>query len=85
MRQPRSRADPSRKAHRWRTDGVGVPRGRSKEAKKTTAKIASVAPLLQAGPLSVADFDQSEWEIMYPHFVEECLVDPPGCVNKKNV
>jgi hypothetical protein len=26
--------------------------------------------------LSVANFDQSEWGIMYPHFVEEGLIDP---------
>jgi hypothetical protein len=32
----------------------------------------------------VTDFDQSEWEIMYLHFVEEGLVDPPGCADKKN-
>jgi hypothetical protein len=39
-------------------------------------------PSLHSGPLSTADFDQSEWEIMYPHFVEEGLVDPPEHTNK---
>jgi hypothetical protein len=34
------------------------------------------APLC-GGPLSAFDFDPSEWEIMYPRFVEEGLVDPP--------
>jgi hypothetical protein len=42
-------------------------------------------PLLHGGTLLEADFDQSEWEIMYPHFIEEGHVDPPGRVNKKNV
>jgi hypothetical protein len=37
------------------------------------------------GQLSTADFDQSEWEILYPHFVEEGLVDPSNRANKKNV
>jgi hypothetical protein len=31
-----------------------------------------------SGPLSTAVFDPSKWEIMYPHFVEEALVDPPN-------
>jgi hypothetical protein len=42
-------------------------------------------PLLHDGPLLTTNFDLSEWEIMYPHFVEDGLVDPPGCANKKNV
>jgi hypothetical protein len=33
------------------------------------------APL--RGGLSTTDFDSVEWEIMYPHFVVEDLVDPP--------
>jgi hypothetical protein len=34
------------------------------------------------GSLSVADFDLSEWEIMYPCFIEEGLVDPPDQAHK---
>jgi hypothetical protein len=37
------------------------------------------------GTLPAADFDESEWEIMYPRFVEEGLVDHSNRVNKKNV
>jgi hypothetical protein len=44
-----------------------------------------VAPLLDGGLLSTTDFDQSKWEIMYPRFVEEGLVDPLGHANKKDV
>jgi hypothetical protein len=36
-----------------------------------------MAAPLGNGPLFVADFDSAEWEIMYPCFVEEDLVDPP--------
>jgi hypothetical protein len=32
---------------------------------------------------SAADFDKSEWEIMYPPFVEEGIVDPSERVNRK--
>jgi hypothetical protein len=53
--------------------------------KKPAAESASVAPLLCSGLFSAANFYQSEWEVIYLHFVEEGLVDPPGCVNKKNV
>jgi hypothetical protein len=53
--------------------------------KKVDAKCASATPLLRDDPILAADFDLSEWEIMYPHFVEEGLVDPPGHANKKNV
>jgi hypothetical protein len=42
-------------------------------------------PSRLGGTLSAADFDQSEWEIMYPCFVKEGLVDPSGRMNKKNV
>jgi hypothetical protein len=46
---------------------------------------ALAAPSPRGGALSTADFDPSEWEIVYPRFIEEGLVDPSGCVNKKNV
>jgi hypothetical protein len=71
--------------HRRKPEGVDVPCGRSQMTKKVDAECASATPLLRDGPILAADFDLSEWEIMYPHFVEEGLVDPPGHVNKKNV
>jgi hypothetical protein len=36
------------------------------------------------GSLSTTDFDKSEWEIMYPHFVVESLVDPSACVIRRS-
>jgi hypothetical protein len=84
-RQPRSRAAPSWRSRQRKPEGVDVPCRRSKRSKKNAAEDASMAPLLCGGPLSVADFDQSIWEIMYPCFVEEGLVVPPGHVNMKNV
>jgi hypothetical protein len=45
--------------------------------KKPLARASSIGPALAHGSLSVADFDQSEWEIMYPRFVESRLVVPP--------
>jgi hypothetical protein len=38
-------------------------------------------PSWRGGRFSAADFDEAEWEIMYPHFVEG-LVDPPECMKK---
>jgi hypothetical protein len=37
------------------------------------------------GLLSTADYDKNEWEIMYPCFVEEGLVDPSEHVNRKRL
>jgi hypothetical protein len=48
-------------------------------------KLSLNAPLPRGGQLSAADFDQLEWEIMYPRFIEEGLVDPSNRANKKNV
>jgi hypothetical protein len=44
-----------------------------------------VAPVARSGTLSAADFDQSEWKLIYPCFVEEDLVNPSNCVNRRNV
>jgi hypothetical protein len=38
----------------------------------------------RGGSLSTTDFVKSEWEIMYPLFVEEGLVGPSECVNRKD-
>jgi hypothetical protein len=52
---------------------------------KVDAKRALVTPIPRGGSLSAADFDRSEWEIMYPLFVEEGLVDPSKHVSRKDV
>jgi hypothetical protein len=41
-------------------------------------------PTPHGGSLSAANFDKSEWEIMYPLFVEERLLGPFKCVNRKD-
>jgi hypothetical protein len=41
-------------------------------------------PIPCGGSLSAVDFDRSEWEIMYPLFVEEGLVDPFKHVSQKD-
>jgi hypothetical protein len=50
------------------------PRKRSKRLKKTAARGCAVTPSLAGSSLSAMDFDKSEWEIMYPRFVESGLV-----------
>jgi hypothetical protein len=50
---------------------------KSKRAKKSVFKSGSAMPPIHDGPLSAADFDASEWEIMFPRFIEEGLVDGP--------
>jgi hypothetical protein len=52
---------------------------------KIDARRALAVPLPRGGSLSTADFDKSEWEIMYPLFIEEGIVDPSECVNRKDV
>jgi hypothetical protein len=82
-RQPRSQAAPSQRSRQQKSEDVDAPCRRSKRTKKAGAKNASAASSLR-GSLSAADFDQSEWEIMFPHFVVGGLVDPPGREKKKN-
>jgi hypothetical protein len=43
-----------------------------------------VAMMLHGGLLSAANSDKYEWEIMYPRFVEEGLVDAFEHVNRKS-
>jgi hypothetical protein len=52
---------------------------------KINAECALAAPSSCGGALFAADFNQFKWEIMYPRFIEEGLVDPSDRVNKKNV
>jgi hypothetical protein len=54
---------------------------RSKIAKVDVERALEI-PAPRNGSLSTADFDRSEWEIMYPLFVAEGLVDPSECVNR---
>jgi hypothetical protein len=75
-RQSQSRAAPSRRSHRKQPGSVDAPHKRSKRVKRFVIDGGSAATPLGNGPLFVADFDSTEWEIMYPCFVEEDLVDP---------
>jgi hypothetical protein len=43
---------------------------------KVNAGCALAATSPHDGALSAADFDWSEWEIMYPHFVKEGFLGP---------
>jgi hypothetical protein len=54
------------------------------EKMKVDAERTLAAPIPRGSSLSVADFDRSEWEIMYPLFVEEGLVDPSERVSRKD-
>jgi hypothetical protein len=45
--------------------------------KKSGIDISSVEAPPHCGLLSVTDFDPSEWEVMYPRFIEEGIIDPP--------
>jgi hypothetical protein len=51
---------------------------------KVDAERALVVPILRGGSISAADFDRSEWEIKYPLFVEEGLIDPSKHVSQKD-
>jgi hypothetical protein len=51
---------------------------------KIDAGRALAAPTSRGSSLSAANFDKLEWEIMYPLFVEEGLVDSSERVNRKD-
>jgi hypothetical protein len=51
---------------------------------KVDAERALVVPTLCRVSLSTANFDRSEWEIMYPLLVTEGLVDPFKSVSPKD-
>jgi hypothetical protein len=67
-----------RKPRHPRSMGREAPRRRSRRVKMIVTGGNAAASSLGGDPLSVVDFDQSEWEIMYPCFVESGLVDPPN-------
>jgi hypothetical protein len=54
-----------------------------KSKTKIDAECTLAVPTPHGGSLSTADFDKSEWKIMYPLFIEEGLIGPSECVNKK--
>jgi hypothetical protein len=66
-----------------KTELINFPWRKSKRMKIDTER-ASAAPTLRGGSLSTTNFDKSEWEIMYLLFVEEGLVGPSECVNRKD-
>jgi hypothetical protein len=51
---------------------------------KIDAERALAVPTPHGGSLSVVNFDKSKWEIIYPLFVEEGLIDPSDRVNRKD-
>jgi hypothetical protein len=64
------RKQPSRSSRRKQPGSVDAPRRRSKWVKRFVIDVGLEAALLHSGPLSVADFDSAEWEIMYPRIIE---------------
>jgi hypothetical protein len=73
----------SRKPRRQKTVLTGAPRKKSKKT-KINVEHALALPTPCGSSLLPADFDRSEWEIMYPLFVAEGLVDPFEHVNGRN-
>jgi hypothetical protein len=73
----------SKKPQRWKTTLSSASWGRSKEM-KIDAERALAAPTSRGGSLSTVNFNMLEWEIMYPLFVEEGLVDSSEHVNGKD-
>jgi hypothetical protein len=82
-RQSHSRVTSPRKPQRQKSTLTCALRRKSKKT-KIDVELALVALKPRGGSLSAADFDKSEWEIMYHLFLEEGLVDPSECVNRKN-
>jgi hypothetical protein len=50
---------------------------------KIGIECALAAPTPCGGSLSATDFDKFEWEILYPLFVMEGIIDPSEGVNRK--
>jgi hypothetical protein len=73
----------TRKTQWHKTAPSDAPRKRSKKVKVDIDR-ALVAPAARDGSLSAADFARSKWEIMYPLFVAEGLVDTSTHVNRKD-
>jgi hypothetical protein len=82
-RQTRSPTASSKKPQRQKTVLTSVSWRKLKKM-KIDAKGALVTPTSHDGSLSTANFDKFEWEIMYPLFVEDGLVDSFERVNRKD-
>jgi hypothetical protein len=68
----------------WRKPALScAPRKRSKKVKVGVERTLEM-PASRGGSLSAANFDRSEWKIMYPLFVAEGLVDPSERVSRGN-
>jgi hypothetical protein len=52
---------------------------------KVDAKCSLAVATPRSGLVSTTNFDRYEWQIMYPLFIEEGLVGPSECVNRKDV
>jgi hypothetical protein len=70
------------RSHHRKPKDVQAPCKKSKRTKKTMVKDNAAMASPRDGLLLAADFDQSDREIMYPHFVEEGFVDLPDRMNK---
>jgi hypothetical protein len=62
---------------------TSASRGKSKKI-KIVAEGYLAAPTSRGGLLSTTDVDKLEWEIMYPLFVKEGLMDSSERVNGKD-
>jgi hypothetical protein len=82
-RQSRTQATSSQKPQRQKSLFTSAPQSKSQKMKVDTEG-ALAMPIPRGGSLSAADFDRYEWEIMYPLFVEEGLVDPSERVSRKD-
>jgi hypothetical protein len=60
-----------------------TPRKKSKKTKVDIDRALATTTVLK-GQMSAADFARSEWEIMYPLFVAEGLIDTSARVNRKD-
>jgi hypothetical protein len=57
---------------------------RQSQKMKIDVEHALAMPTWRGGSISAIDFEKSKWDIMYPLFVEEGLVGPFECVNRKD-
>jgi hypothetical protein len=81
VRELHSQLTLMKKTHRRKPAPSGAPRKRTKRA-KVNVECSLEMPAPRGGSLLTTNFDRSEWEIMYPFFVVEGLVDPSEHVNR---
>jgi hypothetical protein len=72
----------TRKTQRCKTVPSNALRKRSRGTKVDIDHVLAV-PTARDGSLSTAGFDSSEWEIMYPLFVAEGLIDTFAHVSRR--